>query len=110
MKVIRAHKRSVPKTRNVGMRNGFSGAFDKCTGDCETSEEENMKFSVFHVQPVIALLKLFLGSRDLRLSFFIGHSRIHTLVRLARHWRLMKVQNYNENCDCPIVSPQHVIC
>lgn len=96
MKVMRTHKRSVPKTRNFGMRNGFSGAFDECTGDCEAAEEENKKFSVFHVQPVNALLKLFLSSRDMAFKLFIGHSRTHTLVALGRQWRLMKVQNYNE--------------
>lgn len=76
VKVMRTHKRSVPKTRNFGMRNRFSGAFD----DGEATEEENSKFSDFHVQSVNALLKLFLGSRDLAFKPFyrpLTNTRAH---------------------------------
>lgn len=65
------------------MRNRFSGAFDERTGDGEAAEEENSKFSDFHVQSVNALLKLFLASRDLAFKRFY---RPLTNTR-ARHTR-----------------------
>lgn len=75
---------------------------------CEWGQEENTKFSVFHVQPVNALLKLFsLSLETWRSELFIVHSHTCCLATVAFNESSETI--VSNNCFVQRVYMKHVI-